>query len=618
MQRAILRLFNAVLTDTQSTGSLRPHVTERSLRHGYILDPSITPDDFLLNDIETIVGRSGIKANSAFHKSWDIVRNSSMEQLVAQQIIHYVTTYGFESVSIYKKETVFIPQEVLELPAIDEDLPLTLIKAINLHDLKKAIVELGSGVALSPETLKDIVTVVKTCKLDQSLIERVGNRELKVLLCDHFRVVPQDPTEYLRYLVAKISGESLLIKNEQLIQKIRAGSGKKLDQLLLQAPPGLASIFYRYKPLFLAFKSISANKTFFNKLRKQAPAEHIPLPQDYLNSVTSQIKLGVLDLDQLNSFLGTTSVFRKIRLAYALNFRLQAGTSIVYRVRNGRGFATTHNWPASLAVSTQAALKSVLNSIAKDLRRNVEGRHIYIPVGVSYAIPATEKQFTGNFPTGSSIAAPDDLIVGIHWTNTRKRVDLDLSVIGESGKTGWDASYRSKDKEVLFSGDVTDAPPPNGATELFYLSTSPREAKILMLNYYNRASDDEVEAKLLVANEKPNQFGKNYMVNPNNILAMTTINVSRKQNVLGLVANHQDGNRVYFANISIGNSISASQNSHSSDARNYLVQSCINPLDLGDLLTQAGAIVTHKNAGNKCINLSPEQLTKTSIIDLFQ
>ena len=171
---------------------------------------------------------------------------------------------------------------------------------------------------------------------------------------------------------------------------------------------------------------------------------------------------------------------------------------------------------------------------------------------------------------------------------------------------------------MLFSGDVTDAPPPNGATELFYLSTSPREAKILMLNYYNRASDDEVEAKLLVANEKPNQFGKNYMVNPNNILAMTTINVSRKQNVLGLVANHQDGNRVYFANISIGNSISASQNSHSSDARNYLVQSCINPLDLGDLLTQAGAIVTHKNAGNKCINLSPEQLTKTSIIDLFQ
>ena len=113
--------------------------------------------------------------------------------------------------------------------------------------------------------------------------------------------------------------------------------------------------------MFLAFRSISANKTFFDKLRKQAPAEHAPLPQDYLNSVTSQIKLGALDLDQLNSFPGTTSVFRKIRLAYALNYRLRAGTSIVYRVRNGRGFATTHNWPMSPAGSTQATLRSVLD-----------------------------------------------------------------------------------------------------------------------------------------------------------------------------------------------------------------------------------------------------------------
>ena len=142
MQRAILRLFNAVLTDTQSSGSHRLDVTERSLRHGYILDPSINPDDFLLNNIENIVGRSGIKANSAFHKSWDIVRNTSMEQLVGQQIIHYLTTYGFESLGIYKKESVFIPHEVLELPAINEDLPLIVIKAINLRDLEKAIVEL--------------------------------------------------------------------------------------------------------------------------------------------------------------------------------------------------------------------------------------------------------------------------------------------------------------------------------------------------------------------------------------------------------------------------------------------------------------------------------------------
>lgn len=618
MQRAILRLFNAVLIDTPSSGNHPPDVTERSIRNGYLLDPSIVPDATLLHDIEMVVGRSSVKANSAFHKSWDIVRNSSLEQLVLQQITHYITTYGFEAAGIYNKESVYIPHEVLDLPAVDTDLQLTLIKGANLHELTQAIVRLGSGVALSPETLKDIVDVVKSCKLDQSLIELVGNRELKVMLCDHFGVVPQDPTEYLRYLVKKLTDDALLINSKELIQKILAANGKVLDPLLLQAPKNLASIFYRHKPLFLAFKSISGNKAFFNRLRKRAPAEHIALPADYLNSVTSQIKSGVLDLDQLNSFLGMTSVFRKIRLAYALNFRLHAGTSIVYRVRNGRGFATTHNWPASLAGRTQDALDRVLDSIAGDLRKNVEGRNIYIPASVRYAIPATEKQFTGNFPTGSSIAAPDNLIVGIHWTNTCTRVDLDLSVIGESGRTGWDASYRSKNKEVLFSGDVTDAPRPSGATELFYLGTSPREAKILMLNYFNHRAGDEVEARLLVANEKPDNFRANYMVDPNNILATATINVSRKQNVLGLVANHHGGNRVYFANVSIGNSISSTQNSHSADTRNYLVQSCVNPLDLGEMLIKAGGLVSNTEVGDNCINLSPLQLTKSSIIDLFQ
>jgi len=33
----------------------------------------------------------------------------------------------------------------------------------------------------------------------------------------------------------------------------------------------------------------------------------------------------------------------------------------------------------------------------------------------------------------------------IHWTNTKtRRIDLDLSLFGVSGKIGWDADYRSK------------------------------------------------------------------------------------------------------------------------------------------------------------------------------
>jgi hypothetical protein len=484
--------------------------------------------------------------------------------------------------------------------------------------LLAAIVNLASGIALSTQTLDDIMAIVEANEFDASFVEKIGNRELKARLYDFYGLVPREPVEFLRHLISKLTDESLLIKNDHLINRIKESNGKFLDTLLEKAPDDLASIFFRYKPLFLALKSISRNKSFFNRLRKQASRLHQPLPVDFLNCVTARIKQNDLESDALRSRLEKASLFRKIRLAYALKNRLHAGNSIVYRVRNGRGWATEFDWPGRLVEATQEALDIVLDSLVESLRPRLDGTTIFIPPHVRYALPATEKQFTGHFPTGSSIAAPDDLIVGIHWMNNQRRIDLDLSVIGESGKFGWDASYRSKDRTVLFSGDMTDAPPPNGASELFYLRGGQQEPRILMLNFYNYARGDEVEAKILVANEKPGDFKQNYMVDPNNIVASANIRVTRKQNVLGLIAAKNGENRVYFAHVSLGTSITSSKNTQSTHARKFLVQSLLNTLDFRQILTRAGATVTHEKSGAEDFDLSPEKLTRSSVIDLLK
>ncbi len=388
--------------------------------------------------------------------------------------------------------------------------------------------------------------------------------------------------------------------------------------MLKEAPDNLASIFFRFKPLFLAMKSISRNKTFFNQLRKKANKRHIPMPIDYLNDVTAQIKHSKLNLDVLKRKVSNASIFRKIRLAYALNRRIQAGDSIVYRVRNGRGWATEFKWLDQFAEITQEALNIVIASIVSNIRENIDGKTIYIPPNVHYAMPATEKQFTGFLPTGSYVSVPKDLIVGIHWMNTNKRsIDLDLSVIGESGKIGWDASYRSYDRSVLFSGDLTDAPAPNGATELFYLKKGVQEAKILMVNFYNFQKGDAVSCKILAAHETPKKFGSNYMVDINNIVAAANINITKKQNVIGLVACINGEYRVYFANISIGNSITATKNDQSRYVRGYLVKSMVNTLNFKRILTMAGAVVVDEKPDYEFIDLSPEMLNKSTIIDLI-
>lgn len=613
--KATLRLFNAVQVEAKADSLDQRATIERTIRNGYILDPAIEPTADLLTEIDEVVGISGEKANAAFHKSWSVIQDTPQEALWLQAIVHYFTTYGFEALGIYNQHTIYIPAETLELPDIKGDIPLTVIKAMTADELLDGITRLGSGAALGQQTLDDIMTIVGANKYGGGFVEKITNRELKALLYDYYGLVPAEPVEFLRHLISKLTDESLVIKNDYLIGKIKESNGKFLDEMLTKAPPDLASIFHRYKPLFLAMKSISRKKRFFNRLRKQANKLHKPLPVDYLNSVTSQLKHGELDFSDLERKLRKASVFRKIRLAYALKYRTNPSDSILYRVRNGRGWATKFSWPHDL-YHTQTALNVVTGSIIADLRQNVEGKTVYIPANVHYALPATEKQFTGHLPTGSYVSVPQDMIVGIHWTDTDKRVDLDLSAISGAGKTGWDSNYRSDGNNVLFSGDNTAAP--KGAAELFYLKRGISEPLILMLNYYNFTDGDEVETKILVAHESPQNFGKNYMVDISNIIAAANINITKAQNILGLVVNIDGQNRFYFANVSIGNSITSDGNAQSTHVRRYLESSLVNSLSLNEVLILAGANVTTEKPVGEHLDLSPTALDKTTILRLIQ
>jgi hypothetical protein len=215
------------------------------------------------------------------------------------------------------------------------------------------------------------------------------------------------------------------------------------------------------------------------------------------------------------------------------------------------------------------------------------------------------------------VCVPEDIIVGIHWQNTKRSVDLDLAVIGESGKIGWDAGYKTKDDQVLFSGDMTSAPAPLGATELFYLKQGGQEPRILTVNYYNFLKDDEVDCKIIVAQEKPENFSKNYMVDINNLVASANIKINKKQNVIGLVLNVDGENRIYFSNTSVGNSITSTVNDQATHIRKYLVGITKSSIDFRDILVKAGAKVCHEIPSEDFVDLSPEALDKTTILKLM-
>ena len=620
MNQATLRLFNAIQIDSKKKA--KNIFLEKTIKDGYILSPEVANviSDSLLKEISDLVGISGEKANSSFHKSWKIIEESSIESLVIQQILHYFTTYGFEELGIYNENSIYIPREKLEIPDLNEDIKLVVIKGLTSEELLGKIIELGFGIALKKETLEDIMSIIEKNKYNSKFIKLIQNRELKSKLYDFYGVVPDEPIEYLRFIINKLTGESLLIKNKYLIEKIKELKTplhiKTLDKLLEQSPINLAEVFFRYKPLFLALKSISKNKTFFNRLRKKANILHKPMPEDFLNSITAKIKNGKkLLVKTFETELNNASIFRKIRLAYALKYRTVRNDSIVYRIRNGRGYATDFEFTE--LTKAKDAFNIVIDSIVKGL--NVMGKIIYIPENVNYAFPATEKMFTGNFPTGSYVSIPEDMILGIHWFDRKEgRVDLDLSTIGVSGKTGWDSNYRMEGNSVLFSGDMTAAPKPNGSSELFYIKQGDTDDKIMFVNYYNQSKGDEVEATIIVAHEKPYNFGRNYMVNPNNIIAKAKINISKKQNILGLITRVGGENRFYFANTAIGNSITSSSNDYADKAREYFANSLVNSIDFKDILKKAGAKIVNEKPKKNFIDLSPEILDRITIINLLK
>ncbi len=210
------------------------------------------------------------------------------------------------------------------------------------------------------------------------------------------------------------------------------------------------------------------------------------------------------------------------------------------------------------------------------------------------------------------------MIVGIYWENVKdNRIDLDLSLISPSiGKIGWDAHYRTDEGRILFSGDVTDARKPRGAAELFYVKRQLKDEYILFLNYYNYDKEIKVPFKIIVAKEKVKDLKNNYMVNPNDIVSVAQSEISQKQKILGLLITTIKESRFYFAETSIGMSITSSNSEFAENSRKYLISFYQNSIGLKDILLKAGAELVN-NKDKRDIDLSPESLEKDSILNLL-
>ena len=464
-----LRLFKALpvkdgLEITSIDREPFADVLTKAFKHGFTFDNKILSNywgaDSHLSDqldkVRLLYGRSSQELNSAFHKSFNKVKTAPMQQLVIEQAIHYLTTYGFEAMGIEDPSAVYIPAEKLDAPAITEDLRIVVIRGLTKAELKVELMKLlTSDIALAKQTVEDVIEVAQFVKLSSTKeVEAITNKEVKVALYDHFGIAPESPIEFLRSVVYRATESTLLIKSDKLIAQLKSKPNSNLVRYFqaYQDNHGLerlAQIFYRYKPIFLALRTNANLKQIINKIRRLAVSEHKPMQEDLLNTITARLKTNSPPTPAaFRKALTEANIFRKIRLAQALKFRTTEADSILYRIRNGKSFATDFSFDNKAGAAKLYEI--VLEQVARDIAPQVKGKTILIPKGIKYGLPTTEKQFTGNLPSGTFAEVEQDMIFGVHWfDNETERVDLDLSLVGIDGKIGWDSDWSCEDARHL-------------------------------------------------------------------------------------------------------------------------------------------------------------------------
>ena len=655
VELSVFKLFN-VLPITKEEEKHDEELAKLTIRYGFVYSPSVVAN-YSKKDLVSLIENIGISAkqlNSSFHKSWKKIQKTPLETLVVEQLAHYVTTYGKEMPFDYLEEKeiqwgvenlgqkvlelkdfdienlnnptyVYIPLEKLDLPSVDIDVFQLMIVAGNTWEQikERTLSLLNSGVALGKDTLDNIYDVISAVSISEKEAKGIKNKEAKSHITELLGIVPEHPVEFLRLVIKKTTGSTLLIKNKESIEKIKQNTNADTAKLFKEYEKQygldrLSEIFLRFKPLFLAFKDNSDMKPIINKIRRLAVKNHKPMPEDFLNNITGKINRGeTIDKAALTKELERANTFRKIRLISALNYRTFSPDSIIYKVRNGKGYVADFDFNNPSKI--ESTFKTVKSSIAEDIKKKVEGKKIYIPENIRYALPSTEKQFVGGFPSGTCVKTDGNFIVGVYWKNVKgNRIDLDLSLMPLTGeKIGWDGFYRSgtRNDSILFSGDMTDAA--NGATELFRIPKQRKEITYLIsVNYYNYNKDVVVPLKIIVGKHKGSDLPRNFMVNPNDLLISVDSEISVKQKVLGLIVSSPEENRFYLDTSNTGKSISMRKSEMVEKGQKYLINYHKNSLDLKDFLVDAGAILVDDETEAE-INLSTKTLGKDTILNLL-
>lgn len=629
MNYQLIKYFNKALEAPFDLKKFN-EINTQAMKAGYLIHPNCACSD----DITTFIKEEGFNPNSTFYKTFlDVVERSELE-LTLDQVHHYLTTYGTD----FKLRNGFVSNDK---PPIIDFTKYKVIMPATEEDIYNEINEtLKSGIALTENALSLFVNYLLTygflTKID---VDGIANKEAQAVLAVNTLKWPKDPIGSLRVIVYLFTGDSaMLIKSREVIDAISANADfldktkiPYITDIFESRKVELSTIFYRFKPLFLAMKNPSTAK-YINKIRKLAVKNHKPLKVGFWEKVLNPddkenaIKEATDKINEINSF-------KKAQLMQAINERLNTKEDgRLFVIRNGKAFVK-EDYKSPCDVDYLKKLYNILEaSIIEKLKEKstiveeVEGDNgeivnskrqlkIRLPKCVTLTLPTSEKNFIGNFPLGTTIDMPSkDAVIGIYWRNEWGANDFDLRYQDANGnRFGWNSRFAGK--HIVFSGDMTNADPE--AAECYYIEDEITNGTLSVSKFNGK---DAAKFKLFIAVDPSKKDMENVssirenkaetaMVDPDKIVIDTIIPFNGNGDIM--IAKIENG-KIIMMNLSVGGSRRIPNQNLIDIMNKQLEIKAKSFVNLNDLLVKAGFEIVEEKG-----DLDISQMSKNDLIKLL-
>lgn len=475
--------------------------------------------------INTVFGKDAVQFNNTFYQDFRTVRDMTNLERVLDQIMHYMSTYGREMVGLEARP--YIPVRDFNF----EDIP-----GMNISVDQILVIQM-----VDDEVLGDMVDhMVKTVKAPNAMMRTgfqylwpyvsvtdkdIQSFELKCIYYDQTGRVPSQNIDFLRYMVYKTTGRPMLIKDRTTIEIIkRANPDYKLIGLWQQCDVNsMAEIFYRYKPLFLAFKHIGTTRGWhehtpanpnmarvINRIRRAAVEHHKPLSEASIQNMIQTYLQG----KSVAHLVAKASNRDLVKIINSLLNSLEAEQPRVFNIRNGKAYVAEGATKTPKEYKKRSEMMTyIYNQLLARMGNKYKNVVFVLPEHIEYTVPTSEKQMVYTYPWGTQIKVPGEggYTMGMHWFDQHnERVDLDLHMNGMNGAhVGWNGGYYSQ--EATYSGDMTAAPLPNGAAEAVEFYTRDKDYN-MTINKFSGPKD--VDFKMFVSKGHIGNSGGKFVYHP--------------------------------------------------------------------------------------------------------